>query len=130
MRHGGELAVAADPDIARAIGERGVEQRDIGPDRRQEHDRIVLAEGVVQNFPVRALRDEVGADQPAQRHERNALFRRLERGMQRGAGRVLDAERARGHGGGEARRRAEFAEAHRRGLDRLDAAGADEQLRL
>src|SRR5438105_995699 len=34
VRHGGELAVAADPDIALAIGERGVEQRDIGPDCR------------------------------------------------------------------------------------------------
>src|SRR5216683_494650 len=33
MRHGGELASAADPDIAGTIGHRRVEERDIRPDR-------------------------------------------------------------------------------------------------
>ena len=130
VRHGGELAVAADPDIALAIGERGVEQRDIGPDRREQHDRIVIVEGIADDLPVLPMREHVGAEQPAQRHERNTLLRRLERGVQRRAGRVLHPDRARRDGCREARRRAEFAEAHRGGLDRRHAARADEQVGL
>ena len=65
VRHGRELAIAADPDVAVAIGERRVEQRDVGLDRRQQHDRIVVTERIVDDLPVLATREHVGADQPA-----------------------------------------------------------------
>src|SRR3984957_8823705 len=41
MRHGKELALGADKDIAGAVGHRRVKQNDIGLERRQQHDRIV-----------------------------------------------------------------------------------------
>src|SRR5450755_513835 len=49
-------------------------------------------------------------------------------GMKRRAGGVHHLDRARGDGGGETRRRAELAQAHGRSLQRLDAAGADQQI--
>src|ERR1700682_6313578 len=55
MRHGNELALDADKDIAGAIGHGRVEQDDVGLERRQQHDRIVVAERIVENFPVRAV---------------------------------------------------------------------------
>ena len=39
----GELAAAADPDIADAVRLRGVENRDVGPDRRDGDDRVAGA---------------------------------------------------------------------------------------
>ena len=43
MRHAHQLAAHADPDVARTVGQRGVEQRHVGPDRRHEQDRIVAS---------------------------------------------------------------------------------------
>ena len=84
-----ELALAPDPDIAVPVGHRRVEQRDIGLDRRQQHDRVVVAERIVDHLPVRPVLEHVGADQSAQRHERHALLGGLEAGVQRRAGRIL-----------------------------------------
>ena len=67
---------------------------------------------------------------PAQRHERHALLGGLELRMQRRAGGVHHADRAGEDRRREARRRAEFAEADRGRFQRLDAAGADQQVRL
>ena len=89
-----------------------------------------MPNGIVDDLPVRPMREHVGADEPAQRHEGDAFFRRLERGMDRRAGRVLDGDAACRRRRREARRRSEFAEAHRRRLDRRDAAGADQQIGL
>src|SRR5262249_56256975 len=88
------------------------------------------AGGMVGEGGGRAVRERVRADEPAQRHERHALLCRLKGGVQRRAGRVLHLDRARGDGGGEARRRAELGEADGGGLDRVDAAGADEEIGL
>ena len=90
----------------------------------------LLPNGLSIDFPVRPMRQHVRADQPAQRHERHALLGGLKLRMQRRAGGVHHADRAGEDRGGEARRRAEFAEADRGGLQRLDAAGADQQVRL
>ena len=130
MRHGDKFALGADENIAGAVGHRRVKQDDVGRERRQQHDRIVIAERIVDDFPVRPMRQHVGADQPAQRHERHALLGGLELRVQRRAGGVEHADRAGEDRGGEARRRAEFAEADGGGLQRLDAAGADQQIRL
>src|SRR5579883_1843076 len=109
MRHGRELAPPSDPDIAVAIGHRRVEEGDVGADRRQQDDRIAGGERVVDDAPIGPPRHEVGTDEAAQRHEGNAFFRRLQRRMDGGAGRVLDADFARGDRGGKARRRPELA---------------------
>jgi len=96
----------------------------------QKHDRIVRAEGIVDDPPIRAVSYEIRADEAAQRHERDAFFARFERRVQRRAGCVFHADRARGDGGGEARRLAELAEAHGRGFDGLDATCADQHVGL
>ena len=93
MGHAHQLAAHADPDVAVAIGERGVEQRDVGPDRRHEQDRIVRGEGIVDDPPVRPVAHQVRAEHAAQRHERHALLGRLQPGMDRGAGGVPDLDR-------------------------------------
>ena len=51
-------------------------------------------ERIVDHLPVRPVCKHVRADEAAQRHERNAFFRGLERGLQGGAGRVREADRA------------------------------------
>jgi hypothetical protein len=119
----------ADPDIAVAVGERCVEQRDVGLERRQQHDRVVVAERIVDHLPVRPVRQHVRADQAAQRHERNALLGRLERRVQGGAGGVLDSDRARGDRRREARRRPEFPGLTAE-VSSAYAAGADQQVGL
>ena len=99
--------------VAGAVRHAGMEQRDVRLDRRQQHDRIVIAERIVDHAPVRPVLEDVGADQPAQRHERHALLGRLHGGVERRAGRVLHADGPAEDRGGEARRRAELAEADR-----------------
>ena len=130
MGHGGELALAADPDIAGAVGHGRVHQHHVGLDRRQQHDRIVRAERIVDHPPVRPVNENVGADDAAQRHERHALLRRLERCMQSRAGRVLHADGRRRDRGDKPRRRSELAEAHGGCLEHADAAGADQEIGL
>src|SRR5262249_36479608 len=51
MRHGHELAGRPDPDIAVRIRHGSMEQRDVGFDRRQQHDRVVVGERVVDDAP-------------------------------------------------------------------------------
>src|SRR4051812_12065094 len=78
MRHRRELTAAADPHIAGAIGHRGVEERDIRADRRQQDDRVARCrEGIVDDAPIRSMGDEIGADEAPQGHEGNALLCRL-----------------------------------------------------
>ena len=130
MRHGRELAVAPDEHVAGAVRHAGMEQRDVRLDGGQQHDRIVIAERIVDHAPVRPVREDVGADQPAQRHERHALLGRLHRGVERRAGRILHPDGPAEDRGSEARRQAELAEADGRGFQRLDTAGADQQFGL
>ena len=70
MRHDHELAAHADPDIALHVGALGVEQGDVGADRRHHDDRVVRRERIVDDFPVRPHAQEVGADNAADRQER------------------------------------------------------------
>ena len=130
MGHNLQFGMAADPDIAEAVGERDMEQRDIGHDRRQGDDRIVRGKGVVDNPVVAPVFDDVGADQPAQRHEGNAFFARLQPGIDGRTGAVDHPDRPRFHGAAEARRLAVFAERHAAGLDSRHAAGADQHVGL
>ena len=63
MRDGGELAAAADPDIARAIGHDGMEGGEVGRERRQQHDLVRLGrERVLHHPPVRPVRQHVAAE--------------------------------------------------------------------
>src|SRR5580704_13936323 len=59
MRHRHQLAMAPDADIALPIGERCMKQRDVGPDRGQRHDAVAGSEGVLDDLPIRAAREEV-----------------------------------------------------------------------
>jgi hypothetical protein len=108
----------------------GVEQREVGLDGGQQHDRVIVGEWVVDDAPVWPVPEDVGTDQPAQRDERHAFLGRLHRGIEGRTGRVLHGDRLPENGGGEARRRTELAEADRGGLQRLDAAGADQHVGL
>ncbi len=131
MRDGRQLAAAADPDVAVTIGQRRVEQPDVGLERRQQHDRIrVSCQRIVDDAPIVAVAQHVGADQAAQRHEGQALLGRLQRGVDRRAGRILDRDGAGLDRGGEARRWAVLPHGDRGGLDRGDAAGADQDVGL
>ena len=120
MRHGDELALPADVNITFAIGQRCMKQRHVGPKRRQQHNRVVVAERIVDNFPVRAMGQQIRADQPAQRHERHAFFCRLKLRVQRRAGRVTHLDGTGQDGHGKARRRTEFAEADGRVVEDLE----------
>ena len=66
IRHRRELALSADPDVAVAIGHRRMKQGDIRPDRREQNDRVVLAEGIVDHAPVGPVLGQIRSDQPAQ----------------------------------------------------------------
>jgi hypothetical protein len=74
--------------------------------------------------------EEVGADHPAQRHERHALDAGEQAGVNRGTGRVHHPQAAVTDGLRESRRGAVLAERDRRGLDRRDAARADQHVGL
>ena len=131
MSHGHELAARAEPHVAVLVGIGRVEERDIGPERRQQDDGIAAAIGkrIVDDVPVRPRAQKVGADEAAQRHEGHALLGRLERSVNRGAGGVADREPAAFDRCGEAGGVAELAEAHRRSLDGGDAARAHQEVR-
>ena len=74
------------------------------------------------------IAQDVGADDAAQHGERIAHLGGAQRRVDGGAGRVLERDAPLAHGGGKARRRAELAEADRRGLDLADRARADQQI--
>ena len=130
MRHGHELAAPPDEDIPLAIGERGVEQRDVGLDRGKRHDAVAGLEGVLDDLPILAMREEVASQNAAQRHEGEAFDGGLKRRVDRGTSRVLERDLAAAHRLDEARRRPKFAERHGRGLDDVDRARADQQFGL
>ena len=131
MRHDDKFALGADENIAEAVGERRVKQHDIGFERRQQHDRInIVGRTDCRDLPVRPLRQHVGTDQAAQRHERHALLGRLELRVKRRTGGVQHADGAGEDRRRKARRRAEFAETDRGGLERGDAARADQDVGL
>ena len=55
-----QLALQANVDIAVPISHRSVEpSTHIRTQRRQQHDRIVVAERIVDHLPVRAMREDV-----------------------------------------------------------------------
>ena len=130
MRHQHQLAPHADPDVAGAIGHRGVKQGDIGANRGHQEERIVLPEGIVDHPPVGPVTHQVGADDAAQREEGDALLRGLQAGVDRRAGGIPELDRTGPDGGGEARRRTLLAEGHRGRLDAGRAARADQQIGL
>jgi hypothetical protein len=130
LRHPQQIAAAADEDVALAVGARGVEERDVGMDRRHDEDPVAGGERVVDHLPVGAVGEEVGADHPAQRHERHALDAGEQARVNRGTGRVEHAQAAVAHRLREPRRGAVLAERDRRGLDRRDAARADQNVGL
>ena len=130
LRHAQQIAAAADEDVALAVGARGVEERDVGMDRRHDEDPVAGGERVVDHLPVGAVGEEVGPDHPAQRHERHALDAGEQTRVNRGTGRVEHAQAAVAHRLREPRRGAVLAERDRRGLDRRDAARADQNVGL
>jgi hypothetical protein len=130
MRKRRQLAPPPDPDIALLIRHHAMDGRDIGRQRRQQHDRVrrAVAEGVRRHLPVRPVCQDVAADQAAQRHEGHALLGRLQHGVDGRAGRVAHPDRPRLQRRGEARREARLAERDRAGLHLRHAAGADQQV--
>jgi hypothetical protein len=64
----------ADEDVAGAIGKRGVEQHNVRLQRRQQHDRVVIAERIIEDFPVGPVSQHIRADEAAQGHEWHALL--------------------------------------------------------
>ena len=101
---GGEFSAAADPDVAGGVGHDGVEGGDVGVERGNEEDLVGFGgEGVLDDAPIRAVRDEVAAEDAAEGHEGHSLLGSLQPGVDGGAGGVGDAEGAGGQGGGEAR---------------------------
>ena len=117
VREGGEFAPPADPDIAGFVGHDGMEGGDVGREGGEQDDLVRLgAERVLDDLPVRPMREEVAAQDAAQRHEGNALLRRLQHGVDGGAGRVEHAQAAAGDGGGEAGGKPGLAEADGAGL--------------
>jgi len=65
MRHQHQLAPDADPDIALAIGLSGMKEGNIRSNRRGQQDRIVVAERVVHDLPVRTVGHEIRAEDTA-----------------------------------------------------------------
>ena len=103
MGEGCELAAAADPDVAGAVGHGGVEGGELGGEGGEEEDEVGGgAEGVLLHDPVGAVRDEVAAEDAAEGHVGDALLGGLEHGVDGGAGGVDDIDRAGEDGGGEA----------------------------
>ncbi len=76
------------------------------------------------------MREDVGTNDAAQRHEGYGLLGCLERGMKRRTRRILDSYAAVGDACGKARRRPQVTKADPRGFDRFHAPSADEQIRL
>ena len=88
-----------------------------------DYDRVAVGERIVDDPPVGTNGENVGAENPAQRHERHALLGGLKGGVQRRAGGLAHLDAAVEHRIGETRRRAELAKAHRRGFKCCDRAG-------
>ena len=95
--HGHQLAARAEPDVAVLVGPRRVEQRDSGSERRQQDD------GIASRRPPAGCRSPASRAsrlsrsepmRPRSGHEGHALFRRLQRRVDRGAGGFADR-----HGG-------------------------------
>src|SRR5215831_6182348 len=107
-----------------------MEQRHVWSNRGQQHDGIVLNKWIVHHPPVRAMSEDVRADDAPKRHEWNALLRRLERRVQRRASSILDRHRAVDNRCRESRRCSQLVKADSGGLDGCYAAGADEEIRL
>ena len=129
MGHGREFPSAADPDVAVPVRQRAVENRDIGPDRRQQDDRpVAVAQGIVDHMPIIPPRHQVRADQTAEGHERHPLLGRLEGRMDGRASRIPHADVANLDGTDETWRRPDFAQTDGGGLDALDATGTDQNV--
>ena len=113
VRDGHELAIAPDPDVAVPVCERGVEERYVGADRRQRDNAVTGLERIVDHAPVAPVREHVGADQSADRDERQTFLRGLERAVYRRAGRVEHLDRSFADRSGEAWRRPVLPEGYR-----------------
>ena len=107
-----------------------MKERYVGPNGRQQHDRIVLAEGIVDDPPIRAHFEQVRTDDAAQRREGASHLRRAERRVNRGTCRILDDDRTACGRGGKTRRLPQLAETHGGSLHRGDCASADQQVGL
>ncbi len=130
VRHDQQLALAADEHVAEAIGEAGVEQREVGPNRSQDDDRIARLEGIVDHLPVVAIGQQVGAQEAAKWNERKPLLSCLQCRVDRRAGRIDHAQGALLERRDEPWRGTVLAERHGGGLEGANAACADEDVRL
>src|SRR6185295_9733520 len=100
------------------------------PDGGQGDDWIACSEWIVDNLPVLAIAQYIGADQAAQGNERQAFLAGLERGVDRRTCGIHDLDACGANGFDEARRGAEFTHGNSRSLDSADTAGADQHIRL
>ena len=70
----GMRVVGCDPlvtaEVAAAVGERRVKEREIRLERRQHDDAVALLEGIFALFPIVAHAHEIAADNAPERHER------------------------------------------------------------
>ena len=91
--HRRQFAPPPDPDVARAVGHRRVKNGDIRFDRGDQHHRVTLVgKGVVDNHPVGAVAQHVGADQPAHREKRRSFLCGYQARVNGGAGGVNHAD--------------------------------------
>ena len=102
MGQGHQFAAQADPDIAMTIGQRRMEQGDVGADGRNQGDGVgLIGQGVLDDLPVGTKFQQIAAENAAQRQEGHAFLGGLEAGMQGRAGGVLHAQGAIFQGGDE-----------------------------
>ncbi len=108
-----------------------MEDSDIGVDRRHQYDRVLrLGKRVVDDVPILAVGQDIGADQAPNRLKRVSLLRRQQTGMDGRACGVHQAYRAILHRLVEARRTARFAQRNGARFHRRDEAGTNELIDL
>ena len=130
MRHQHQLAPHADPDVAGAIGERGMEQRDVRPDRRHQQDRSRWPKGLSITRQSGRWRTRSEPSTPRSGRNGTPFSAACRPAWIAGQVEVAQRDRAGPDRGDEARRRPVLAERDRRRLDAAHAAGADQEVGL
>ena len=115
------------------VGLEGVEQRHVGADGRQDHDRIAraaLGERIVDHLPVGPHAQQVGAEMPRRGMNGTPFSAACRPAWIAGQVASHISMLAGLDGGGEARRQPVLAERHGGGLHARHAAGADQHVDL
>ncbi len=86
---------------------------------------FTCSEWVIDDFPVLSIRQQVRAQDAAQRHKRNPFLRRLQPRVDHRTGRITQSDRTAAHGGSESRCGSILAERKSGGLERSHAARTD-----